>query len=153
AAKRAPTAYFMVDALRFEMGQELAKSLDSKTAEVVVKARLAELPTLTEVGMNVLAPVARNGTLTIDVKDDRIAGFRAGSARVDSPKSRHRAIAERIGSATCPFLTLEELLERDATSIRRSLARADLIVVHCEGIDKAGEKGVGLAVFDRELQN
>lgn len=153
AAKRAATAYFMVDGLRFEMGQQLAKSLDSKTADVVVKARLAELPTVTEVGMNVLAPVARNGLLAIDVKDDRIMGFRAGSARVDSPKSRHRAIAERIGSATCPFLTLEELLDRDTTSVKRAIARADLIVVHCEGIDKAGEKGVGLAVFERELQN
>lgn len=152
-AKEAPTAYFMVDALRFEMGKQLAESLDSKTASVVVKARLAELPTVTEVGMNVLAPVARNGALAIDLKDDRIAGFRAGAARVDSPKSRQKAIAERIGGATCPFLTLEELVDRDPTSIKKSIARADLILVHCEGIDKAGEKGVGLAVFDRELQN
>lgn len=153
AAKEAPTAYFMVDGLRFEMGKQLAQSLDSKSAEVVIKARLAELPTVTEVGMNVLAPVVRNNTLSVDVKDDRIAGFRAGSARVDSPKSRHKAIAERIGGATCPFLTLEELLDRDATSIKKTVARAELIVVHSEGIDKAGEKGVGLAVFDRELQN
>lgn len=153
AAKEAPTAYFMVDGLRFEMGKQLAQSLDSKAADVVVKARLAELPTVTEVGMNVLAPVARNGTLAIDVKDARIAGFRAGSARVDSPKSRHKAMAERIGGATCPFLTLEELLDRDSTSIKKTIARAELIIVHCEGIDKAGEKGVGLAVFDRELQN
>lgn len=153
AAKQAPTAYFMVDGLRFEMGKQLAQSLDSKTADVVVKARLAELPTLTEVGMNVLAPIARNGALAIDLKEDRIAGFRAGSSRVDSPKTRHRAISERIGAPTCPFLTLEELLERDATSIKKTIARAELIVVHSEGIDKAGEKGVGLAVFDRELQN
>ena len=153
AAKEAPTAYFMVDALRFEMGKQLAQSLDSKTADVVVKARLAELPTVTEVGMNVLAPVARGGKLTVELKDDRIAGFRAGAARVDSPKSRHRAIHERIGGPTCPQLSLEELLDRDVTSIRKAIARAELVVVHCEGIDKAGEKGVGLTVFDRELQN
>jgi hypothetical protein len=153
AAKQTPIAYFMVDGLRFEMGKQLARSLDSKTADVVVKARLAELPTVTEVGMNVLAPVARNGALAIDLKDQRILGFRAGSARVDSPKARHKAIAERIGAPTCPFLTLEELLDRDATSIKKAIARAELIVVHSEGIDKAGEKGVGLAVFDRELQN
>lgn len=153
AAKQAPTAYFTVDGLRFEMGKQLAQSLDSKTADVVVKARLAELPTVTEVGMNALAPVARNGALAIDLKGDRIAGFRTGAARVDSPKSRHKAISERIGGATCPFLTLEELLERDTTSIKKTIARAELIVVHSEGIDKAGEKGVGLAVFERELQN
>jgi hypothetical protein len=72
---------------------------------------------------------------------------------VDSPKSRHKAIAERIGGATCPFLTLEELLDRDTTSIKKTIARAELIVVHSEGIDKAGEKGVGLLVFDKELQD
>lgn len=153
AAKIAPTAYFMVDALRFEMGAQLAQSLDTKTADVVVKARLAELPTVTEVGMNALAPVARSGTLSVDVKDDRIVGFRAGSSRVDSPESRRRAIAERVGGATCPLMSLEDLLGRDAAGIKRAIARADVIVVHSEGIDKAGEKGVGLTVFDRELQN
>lgn len=153
AAKVAPTAYFMVDALRFEMGAQLAQSLDTKTADVVIKARLAELPTVTEVGMNALAPVARGGSLTVDVKDDRIVGFRAGSSRVNSPESRRRAIAERVGGATCPLIPLEDLLAKDATSIKRAIARADVIVIHSEGIDKAGEKGIGLTVFDRELQN
>jgi hypothetical protein len=153
AAKVAPTAYFMVDALRFEMGAQLAKTLDTKTADVVVKARLAELPTVTEVGMNALAPVARGGALAVDIQEDRIVGLRAGSSRVDSPESRRRAIAERIGGARCPLIPLEELLAKDATGIKRAISRADVIVIHSEGIDKAGEKGVGLTVFDRELQN
>jgi hypothetical protein len=91
--------------------------------------------------------------LTVDMKDDRIVGFRAGSSRVDSPESRRRAIAERVGGATCPLIPLEDLLAKDATGIKRTIARADVIVVHSEGIDKAGEKGVGLTVFDREIQN
>ncbi len=153
AAADEPTAYFMVDALRYEMGKQLADSLDGKTADVAVRPRLAELPTVTEVGMNALAPVARGGKLAIELQDDRIAGFRAGAVRVDGPRSRHRAISERVGGATCPQLSLEELLDRSATSVRQTVARASLVVVHCEGIDKAGEKGVGLAVFDRELQN
>jgi len=154
AANDELTAYFMVDALRFEMGAQLAASIaESKTADVVVKARFAELPTVTEVGMNVLAPLVRSGKLVVDEKDGKILGFRAGTVRVDSPKSRHRAIHERVGGATCPSLSLEEVIDRSATSLRQTIARAKLVVVHCEGIDKAGEKGVGFAVFERELQN
>jgi len=154
AAAEELTAYFLVDGLRFEMGAQLAASLgDSKTADVVLKARLAELPSVTEVGMNVLAPVVRNGKLAVEVKDDRIVGIRAGTARIDGPRARHRAMHERVGGATCPSLSLEELLERGATPLRQTIARAKLVVIHCEGIDKAGEKGVGLAVFERELQN
>ena len=154
AANDELTAYFMVDALRFEMGAQLAASIaESNTADVVVKARFAELPTVTEVGMNVLAPVVRSGKLVVDEKDGKILGFRAGAVRVDSPKSRHRAIHERVAGATCPHLSLEDVIDRSATSLRQTIARAKLVVVHCEGIDKAGEKGVGLAVFERELQN
>ncbi len=155
AASEELTAYFLVDALRFEMGQQLAESLREKsTGEVHLAARLAELPTLTEVGMNALAPVARAGRLTVDYdgKNERILGFRAGALRVDGPEDRRRAIHERLGGDTCPKLTLEELGARDAANLRKTLARARAVVVHCEGIDKAGEKGVGLVVFERELQ-
>ncbi|MCA9678855.1 MAG: BREX-6 system phosphatase PglZ [Myxococcales bacterium] len=148
------TAYFLVDALRFEMGQQLADTIaETRTADVTVAARLAELPSITEVGMNVLAPVARAGKLTVDARDDKILGFRAGTVRIDGPEDRRRAIHERIGGDTCPSLSLEEVLGRDVTSLRQAVARAKVVVVHCEGIDKAGEKGVGLLVFDKELQN
>lgn len=153
AAREGLTAYFLVDALRFEMGKQLADSLETRTADVAIGARLAELPTVTEVGMNVLAPVVRDGKLGIELDGDRILGFRAATARVDGPASRQQAIRDRIGGATCPKLALEELLERDPSSLRKSIARASLVIVHCEGIDKAGEKGVGLSVFERELQN
>ncbi|MBP9202684.1 MAG: BREX-6 system phosphatase PglZ [Kofleriaceae bacterium] len=147
------TAYFMVDALRFEMGVQLAEGLrETRTADVTVSARLAELPTITEVGMNALAPVVRAGKLTVDYKGDKILGFRAGELRVDGPDDRRRAIHDRLGGDACPRLSLEEVGQRDATSLRKALARARAVVVHCEGIDKAGEKGVGLAVFERELQ-
>ncbi len=147
------TAYFLVDALRFEMGAQLAEALrDTKTGEVALAARLAELPTVTEVGMNALAPVARAGKLTVDFKHGKILGLRVGELRVDGPEPRRRAIHDRLGGEVCPMLSLEEVLEREPASLRRALARAKAVVVHGEGIDKAGEKGVGLAVFERELQ-
>jgi PglZ domain len=157
AANEELTAYFMVDGLRFEMGAQLAASIapkgESHTTDVVVKARFAELPTVTEVGMNALAPLVQSGKLAVDFREGKILGVRAGTVRVDGPKARHRAMHERVGGATCPHLSLEEVIDRTASSLRQTISRAKLVVVHCEGIDKAGEKGVGLAVFERELQN
>jgi hypothetical protein len=37
---------------------------------------------------------------------------------------------------------------REATSLKQSIARARLVVVHSNEIDRAGEQGVGPAVFD-----
>src|SRR5690606_705842 len=48
-------ALFTVDALRYEMAAELASSLEGPGTVVHLAARLAELPTVTPVGMNALA--------------------------------------------------------------------------------------------------
>ena len=146
-------AYFVVDALRFEMAQQLAEWLGKESGvRLELRPRYAELPTLTEVGMNVLAPVSRHGRLLPDFDADVILGFRAGEARVATPKARQKAMHERVGGETCPWISLEELLDREVTSIRQAISRARLVVVHAEGLDKAGEKGVGLSHFEDELQ-
>ncbi len=148
------TAYFMVDALRFELAEQLAGALGkARSATVSLKARLSELPSVTEVGMNVLAPVAQGGKLRVDVSSKgEIRGFRGGQARISGPDDRQKAIHERVGGKTCPKLTLEELLSRDVSSLRKTVAEAKLLIVHAEGLDKAGEKGVGLLVFEQELR-
>jgi hypothetical protein len=148
------TAYFTVDALRFELGQELYDALmQTGTGEVTLKARLAELPTVTEVGMNVLAPLSVGGRLRPDLDEQRILGFRTHEARVASPQQRQKVMHERAGGATCPLLDLDEVLNRDVTSLRRAIAGARLVFVHADGIDKAGEKGMGLSTFEQELRN
>ncbi len=152
-AKGGATALFVVDALRFEMAAELEARLgDQKSTTVRLDARLAELPTVTEVGMNVLAPVVRDGRLFPALnKKGKITGFAAGEFRVGAPRERNRAMRERIGGG-CPWLSLEEVLALEATSLKRRVAQARLLVVHSEEIDKAGERGAGLAVFDGALQ-
>jgi hypothetical protein len=57
------TALFVLDALRYEMALELRDELENAALQFDLRARLAELPTITAVGMNVLAPVARDGRL------------------------------------------------------------------------------------------
>ena len=147
------TAFFLVDAFRYEMAEELRQALDGTAATTVrLEPRLAELPTVTEVGMNVLPPVAGSGKLRPALASGRIQGFATGEFRVHNPDTRKRAIADRVGGETCPWLELEDVVNRDSTSLKQAVARARLVVVHSREIDDAGEKGVGPAVFDLVMQ-
>ena len=147
------TALVVVDGLRFEMAEELYRAMsDTPATTPNLRARLAELPTVTEVGMNVLAPVADRGRLRPALDQGAILGFSTSSFRVSNPESRKRAMHDRVGGPTCPWLTLDEVLNREVAGIKRSVAQARLVVIHSREIDEAGEKGAGLAVFDLVLQ-
>lgn len=146
------TALFLVDALRYEMALDLLQEWEGLPATTVsLKARLAELPTVTEVGMNVLAPVASGGRLAPAISGGAIRGFSAGDYRVHNPETRGRAMWARAGGATCPWFTLPEVLDRDAPSLKLAVSRARLVVVHSLELDRAGENGVGPQVFDHVL--
>ncbi len=137
------------------MGEELYRQMEGTPATTAaLRPRLAELPTVTEVGMNVLAPVARNGRLQVSLAGDTggVQGFQTGEFRVCDPETRKRAMHDRVGGATCPWLTLDEVVSRDTASLKRSVSQARLVVVHSREIDEAGEKGIGPAVFDLALQ-
>lgn len=148
------TALFLVDALRYEMGEELYRQLEDTAATTVqLKGRLAELPSLTAVGMNALAPVSQHGRLTLSLSSaDAPNGFSTGEFRVHDPESRRRAMHDRVGGTTCPLLKLDEVLGRDSASLKRSVAQARLVVVHSQEIDNAGEKGMGPSVFEQVMQ-
>src|SRR5260370_12509995 len=104
--------------------------------------------------MNVLAAGEKNGCLYCSKASDMgaVQGFQTGEFRVSDPETRKRAMHDRVGGGTCPWLTLEEVVSRDSTSLKRSVAQARLIVVHSREIDNAGERGVGPAVFDHVMQ-
>jgi len=79
-------------------------------------------------------------------------GFSAGEFRVDTPETRRRAMHDRVGGSTCPLLTLDDVVERDPGSLKRSIGRARLVVVHGREIDVAGEAGVSLDEFDKAVR-
>ncbi len=155
------TAYFVVDALRYEMAEELRRHVEGTPATTTqMRARLAELPSVTEVGMNVLAPVVTNGRLTpaLDASGTNgaptcIVGFSTGEYRVKDPETRRRAMHDRVGGSTCPWLSLEAVVRGDAATLKRTIAQAKLVVVHSQEIDSAGEAGHGPAVFEPVLQD
>ena len=149
------TAYFVVDALRYEMAEELCRQFEATPATTLhLRARWAELPTVTAVGMNVLAPVAQSGRLApiLSADGSGVEAFQAGEFRVSERETRKRAMLDRVGGGTCPWLTLEEVVSRDSTSLKRSVAQARLVVVHSQEIDSVGEKGMGPAVFGNVIQ-
>jgi len=152
-------ALFLVDALRYEMAAELAGNLEGPGATVHLGARLAELPTLTSVGMNALAPACRDGRLTLAPLAGKgtFGGFRCGEYTVRDPASRLRAMAERSldrlpGKAKSPpNMGLAELVDLPAEDLRRKFSGHGLVVVLSREIDDSGEASLGLSTFDTWL--
>lgn len=146
------TVVFLVDALRYEMAEALRRELGEPGATTIeLRARLAELPSITAVGMNALAPVSERGKLRPAIHDGAIVGLQRGEYRVNNPDSRRRAMHERVATTKCPSYSLDEWLT-DEAAIKNRLAGAKLALVHVDAIDSAGEKGAGLMVFEQVLQ-
>lgn len=145
------TAYFVVDALRYEMACELLEAVEDQTAQTqtALEWRLAELPSITEVGMNMLAPVNRGDDRVQPVmKDLSIKGFSTGEFRVSDPDSRRRSMHDRVGGSKCPKIELHEILKLDNRALKRKISGARLVMVHSREIDNSGEYGFGTAVFE-----
>jgi hypothetical protein len=148
------TAYFVVDAMRYEMAEALRAALDETPATTIeLSARLSELPSVTEIGMNALAPVSVLGKMTPSMTAGGPSGFSTGEFKVYNPETRKRAMHERVGGNTCPWLPLEEVINREVKSLKQTIAQARLVVVHSVEIDSAGENGNGPAVFELVLRN
>jgi hypothetical protein len=102
--------------------------------------------------MNVLAPVAASGVLSPVFAAGRFKGFRTGEFTVDGPESRVRAMFLRVGGRKVPRLELDEAATLPPAELKPRISGASLVVVHSRAIDDAGEAGLGVEHFDRELQ-
>jgi len=142
-------AVFVIDAFRFEMATELVEELQGVGTSVDLKARLAELPTITSVGMNVLAPVASNGRLAVA---GIFQGFKSKEFTVRTPGDRARAMGLRSAGKPALLLDLAEVCEAKTASLKREVAQHSLVVVHSKEIDDAGEANVGLPTFESSLR-
>ncbi len=151
-AANGKVALFMVDAFRFEMATELAEAFRSGSGVVTLKPRLAELPTLTSVGMNALAPVAKNGRLEL-ARSGQFSGFRMGEFAVTRPEDRVRAMGVRTGGPPPVVFDLTALGSMDEKAVARKIKGANLIVVHGREIDDAGEANLGPMFFEKAITN
>lgn len=146
-------ALFLVDALRWEMAVELRELLADRGTHLDLKPRLAELPTVTSVGMNVLAPVLQDGRLTpaLDSKGN-ITGFTAQEFLVRNPETRAKAMGNAAGSTKVPRLTLAEVCEDSETRLKNRVRSGQLVLVVGTELDEAGHPGLGLTTFEPTLR-
>ena len=145
------TALFVIDAFRYEMATELLEELSTGGAVVDLKARFAELPTITSVGMNALAPVTKQGG-RLGVAGT-FEGFRSGEFTVRTPDDRARAMGNRTSGKPALKLTLTEVCEANTGALTKQLKPHGLVIIHSKELDDAGEANVGLPTFELTLQH
>ncbi|MBI5609569.1 MAG: PglZ domain-containing protein, partial [Deltaproteobacteria bacterium] len=136
ADKPKPVAYFLVDAMRYEMGLELAERLPS-TSDVAVRAAVGALPTITTIGMAALQPGAAASFAVLEQ-----AGKLGG--RIDASFLPDLATRKKHAAARVPKLAdlaLDELLSLQPSKLSKKLDGAQVVVVRSQEIDQAGETG------------
>lgn len=131
-----PVAYFFVDAMRFEMGVELAERLPS-SAEISVRHAIGALPSITPIGMAALQPGAASSFSVIE---------QAGKlgAWIDGTFLPDLAARRKFAAARLPKLvdmTLDELLSLQPSKLSKKIEAAHVVVVRSQEIDHAGEAG------------
>jgi len=102
---RQKVAYFLVDALRYELAVELENDLSDAFA-TEIKAVCAQLPTVTSVGMAALMPEA-DGSLTLVKEKNGFVPYVKGK-KVVVPKDRHQYLQGYYGDR-CHMRHLDEL--------------------------------------------
>jgi hypothetical protein len=134
--KPTPVAYLMVDALRFEMGADLADRLP-RAAELRVTPALAAIPGITPVGMAALLPGASSDFAVVEQQGK--LGARIDGAFLPDLVSRRKFFAGR--AAGMVDLSLDELLSLQPSKLAKKLGDAPIVVVRSQEIDHAGETG------------
>lgn len=150
AARPKPVAYFLVDAMRYEMGAELRERLPS-TAEVVLAPAIAALPSITPMGMAALHPGAAASYAVVAEKGK--LGARIDGVFLENLSARQKFFAARVTNLV--DLGLPELLALPQVRLAKKLEPAQVIVVRSQDIDLAGETGVHQArtVMDAVLSD
>jgi len=130
------TAYFLVDALRYEMAAELAAGFD-EGSEVSLRPVLGALPGITKVGMAALLPGAEEG-LTLVKKQGDFSVTISGKA-FDNRPARMERFRESAGVPSV------EMKLGDAARLsakrKKEVENARLVVVTSREIDRLGEDG------------
>lgn len=132
------TAYVLVDALRFELGSELADAMRVVTERVQLHAAVAAVPTITQVGMANLMPGAATG-LRIALDGDRIRVSVEGTD-VNTVPERCNALRARHGQVA--NLDLNEASQKGEKALGEAVGEADLVLLRSQEVDASGESGM-----------
>lgn len=141
-------AYFLMDALRFEMGRDLGEML-KRFGTVRVEAAASVVPTTTPFGMAALLPGAET-SFGCEVRDGELWPTVGGKAMI-TVEDRQGRFRELLGDRYVD-VRLDELVDAKVAKLRERIGRASLIVVRSDDIDKAGE-GTNLPLARRNMSS
>ena len=127
-------AYFFVDAMRFEMGVELARQLEG-TKDLTIRPAIAALPTITAVGMAALLPGA-SASFSVAEQKGKLAASIEGTT-MSGLAERRTFLKAKVPDAI--DIPLGKLLGTSASQLSKSIGDASLVVVRSQEIDALGE--------------
>jgi len=132
-------AYFLVDAFRYEMGEELFESLENYEQKNISPA-IAAIPTLTPFGMLSLLQYSNeaidikgiNGKIMLEINDNK----------VNNRSERLKFIEERMPNSIETF-KLDDVI-KPKKSVRERIKKADILIITSQEIDSLCESGESL---------
>ncbi len=131
------TAYVWVDALRFEMGLELARVLQ-EDFDVTLHPTLATAPTVTEIGMAALLPGAHGNARIVTGAAGKLA-LEINGTVIKDRKDRLAFLKNHAGVEVFD-VKLDNLLPRPSKKVREGIENAQLILVTSQEIDELCEQ-------------
>lgn len=129
-----PVVLVVVDAMRYEMGAELAARI-ANFGEVQLRPAIAALPSITPIGMAALLPGA-SGEFSIGTQNGRF-GAVVGGAFMPDLTARLKYLKAQIPDLL--DLTLDEALSGNTKSLQKRIGAAKIILIRSTEIDAAGE--------------
>ena len=154
-SRHSAVGYFMVDALRYELGQELAGALRRQFdgGEVEIVPAIGLLPSITPVGMANLCPGAERGLeLGLDSADRLVV--RIDGRDVMKPQQRLSRLQAAHGQVA--DFRLDDIHRMLDNEIAERMAGASVVLVRSQEIDEQGETGklnVGLNSFEATVRD
>ncbi len=135
-AKGDKVAYFIVDALRYEMGLELVEGLKAES-NVTVAPAIAQLPTITSVGMAALMPEADQGMELTNLAGSKMTVM-IGTSPLKDRAARIKHFQAKCGVDVLA-LKLRELV-KPSRKRQQEVKAAGFIIVTSQEIDQFGEE-------------
>jgi hypothetical protein len=131
-------AWFWADAMRFEMGAELAELL-REALDLRLQPAIAALPSVTPVGMAALLPGA-SGSFSVGVHGGELASFIEGIplAKLDDRRQYLRGRVPGVKD-----IEMGKLRSMTVHALQQAIEEAPLVVVRSQDIDLIGETDGG----------
>jgi len=137
--KNKKTAYVLVDALRYEMGRELAEGF-GEDFNTELTAAVSMLPSVTSVGMAALLPDSGKGMELKKTSGGKLFVGVAGSS-IKSRTDRINKLQE-IATGVSVCCKLNQLI-KPSKKLQNEIKAADWVVVTSQELDRWGEEGDG----------